>query len=101
MCAQTKEFLKQNPSKPCKQATTAVACAQTKELLKQKPSKPWKQATTAAACAQTKELRAGQYALDSRYVRARFLTPYFAQFVTHVEEGAEGAHPGGSTAVQA
>ena len=41
------------------------------------------------ACAQTKELRAGQYALDSRYVRARFLTPYYAQFVTALKEGAE------------
>ena len=41
--------------------------------------------------AQTKELRAGQYALDSRYVRARFLTPYFAQFVTSVKDGAEVA----------
>ena len=42
-------------------------------------------------CAQTKELRAGQYALDSRYERARFLTPYSAQFVTNVKEGAEVA----------
>ena len=41
--------------------------------------------------AQSKELQPGQYALDSRYVRARFLTPYFAQFVTHVKEGAEVA----------
>ncbi|KAK9827963.1 hypothetical protein WJX81_002293 [Elliptochloris bilobata] len=38
---------------------------------------------------QTKELLPGQYALDSRYVRARFLTPYFAQFVTELKQGAE------------
>ena len=42
-------------------------------------------------CAQSKELQAGQYVLDSRYVRARFLSPYFAQFVTNVKEGAEVA----------
>ena len=51
--------------------------------------------------AQTKELRAGQYALDSRYVCARFLTPYFAQFVTDITPAAAGAHPSDSVAVQA
>ena len=50
---------------------------------------------------QTKELRAGEYALDSRYVRARFLTPYFAQFVTDIAPAATGAHLGDSAAVQA
>ena len=39
--------------------------------------------------AQTKELQPGQYVLDSRCVRARFLTPYYAQFVTALKEGAE------------
>ena len=45
------------------------------------------------ASVQTKELRAGQYALDSRYVRARFLTPYYVQFVTALKEGAEAPNP--------
>lgn len=43
------------------------------------------------ARAQTKELARGQYRLDSRYARARFTTPYFAQFLTDMKEGAEAA----------
>jgi hypothetical protein len=43
------------------------------------------------AHAQTKELARGQYRLDSRYARARFTTPYFAQFLTDIKEGTEAA----------
>ena len=42
---------------------------------------------------QTKELEPGQYCLDRRYARARFTTPYFAQFLTDVKQGAQAPTP--------